>query len=287
MTARTFSIIVLAAALTACAGQPQKTATKAPPPAVDVTQLVAAGDATREDGRFSEAMRIYEQALVANPGTVAAQYGMAESLLALQRPRDAKPMFERLTADGQWHAAALQGAGLAELSLRHTDAAAKELQQAVAADAGLWRAYNGLALLADLARRPSEAEAFYAKAMAIKPESAVLFNNRGFSRLSDGKPREAAADFRRALQIEPGSETVQNNLRLAVAALGDYAEATRNLPRDRAPSVLNNVGYVAMRRGDLAAAEALLARAIAENPNYDAVAAGNVDRLNALKGGAK
>jgi Flp pilus assembly protein TadD len=276
-------MLLLLGSLGACAAAAPP---PAPPPAIassSTAALVAAGDATREDGRYSEAIEIYQRALIADAGADAARLGLAECLLALQRPREAKPVFEALATDERFRPLALQGAGLSELAARNYAAAKTALAAAVAGEASLWRAWNGLARIADLERRFGEAETYYESAMKLRPDSAALYNNRGYSRLASGKANESLADFRRALVLEPDSETIQNNLRLALAALGDYAEATRNLPREHATAVLNNVGYVAMRRGDLPAAEALLARALSDNPNYDSVAATNLDRLTALK----
>jgi Flp pilus assembly protein TadD len=161
------------------------------------------------------------------------------------------------------------------------------LLAAVEANPKLWRAYNALGFIADQKRRFDEAADFYAQALAAKPDSAMLLNNRGYSLLTAGHADVAIGDFRKALALDPQSETVQNNLRLAMAEKGDYAEATRGVVRDTQSVVLNNVGVVAMRRGDLTTAEAMLARAMVGNPNYDAVTARNLDTLAALKATAK
>jgi Flp pilus assembly protein TadD len=50
------------------------------------------------------------------------------------------------------------------------------------------------------------------------------------------------------------------------------------------PNLLNNVGYIAMQRGDLATAEGYFARAMESSPSYDAVAAQNIEQLKAKKG---
>lgn len=279
------SIVFLA--MGACSTVADKHAGEAKPTVAqpDMEALITAADATRLEGRLTEAVQIYQQILVTNPSSVPAQYGMAECLFALGKPRDARAIFAGLTKDAQLGPAALQGVGLADLALNKRDAAAESLHQAVAADPSLWRALNGLGLIADLQHRADEAAELYGKALAANPDSAVLLNNRGYSRLIAGHANEAIADFRRAITLDPESETIENNLRLAVAAQGHYAEAMRNVPRDRMPVVLNNVGYVAMRRGDLADADGLFARAVAENPSYDSITSHNLDELAGLKGG--
>src|SRR5215472_3409122 len=281
-------VFLILAALTACSDLQQpdsKPAAMATKP--DTASLITAADATRNDGRLSEAIAIYQQVLVADHESVDAQYGIAECLLGTGRAGDAKPIFRALEGKEKFHALALQGVGIADLALDKREEAAKALQDAIEADPKLWRAYNGLGLIADWKRQPKVAMELYHKALTINPASAVLLNNLGYSRLLAGKPDEAITNFHKALDLDPNSETIQNNLRLAVAAKGDYAGATRNVPRDKQAVVMNNVGFVAMRRGDLAVAERLLSRAMEADPHYDDTIAKNLDQLNALKAAAR
>jgi Flp pilus assembly protein TadD len=170
--------------------------------------------------------------------------------------------------------------------LNRREAAAKQLREATEADPKLWRALNGLGLLGDLKQQPAEAADFYRKALSLNPESAVIFNNLGYSRLLAGKPDEAMGHLKKALGLDPGSETIQNNLRLAMAAKGNYAEATRSVSKEQMATVLNNVGYVAMQKGDIAAAEGYLARAMESSPSFNTVASKNLEQLKAMKAGS-
>lgn len=285
-------VVLLVAALAGCGTLGSLSEPESKPAAVakakpDTTQLLAAADATRNDGRFSEAIAIYQQVLVADRDSVESQYGIAECLLGTGSSADARPIFQGLVSNERFHALALQGVGIANLALDKREEAAKALQDAIAADPKLWRAYNGLGLIADWSRQPTVALELYHRALTINPASAVLLNNLGYSRLLAGKPDEAITNFHKALALDPRSETIQNNLRLAVAAKGDYAGATRDVPREKQAVVLNNVGFIAMRRGDLSEAERLLSRAREANPQFDETIAKNLDQLNALKAAPK
>jgi len=283
---RSLAVLVLLL-VSACAQAP----TQAPPNASgqnasgqNIAALTEAADTTRGSGRFNEAAELYQYVLMADPKSTAAQYGMAECLFALGKPGEAKRIFRELRGQPEYRGRAVQGLGLVELVQNDREGAAQDLREAVATDPKLWRAYNGLALLADLNHRPDEAAELYTKAMEGNPNSAVLYNNRGYSRLLAGKADLAVADFRKALELDAGSEIILNNLRIAIAARGDYREATKGVPREKLPVVMNNVGSVAMKRGDFAEAEAYLARAMTDSPNFETVAAQNLDRLTALKG---
>ena len=193
-------------------------------------------------------------------------------------------MFEALSQNGQHRAVALQGKGLAYLALNQREQAAKALRECTEIDPMLWRAWNGLGLLADLKRKPHEAEAAYSQALAISPNSAALHNNLGYSRLAAGRPDEALGPLRKAIGLDPTSETIQNNIRLALAATGNYAGATRGTARENLAVVFNNVGYIAMQRGDLAAAEGYLARAMESSSSFNSIASRNIEQLKSLKG---
>jgi Flp pilus assembly protein TadD len=247
--------------------------------ASDVAVRLTAADATREDGRFSEAAEIYQQILVDAPTNQQAQRGVAECLLAVGKYAEARTLFQGLERNADLRAVALQGDGLAALGLGKDDAAEKALHAATDADPTLWRSWNALGTLADRRRQAEDAGRFFAKAAEIKPGSAAVKNNIGYSELIRGDNQHAIETLRAALALEPKSATIQNNLRLAIAATGNYDEALRATPRDQMPVVLNNVGYVAMRHGDLAVAEGYFARAMDVSGSYAKVAAKNLDQL--------
>jgi Flp pilus assembly protein TadD len=276
---------VLVLSVAACSGAPEKPQAKAPTPvmtAAEIESNLSAADASRQDGRFSEAIQIYQQVLLADPKSMAAQLGVAECLLGVDKADEALTAFSALTSSVG--AVALQGKGLAYLALKQREKAAEALHAAVAADPKVWRAYNALGIIADAKHEFDSAAQFYNAAIAISPDSTVLHNNLGYSRLMAGKPEEALTEFRKALALDPTSEMLQNNYRLALAAKGDYADAIRGVSSDKLPNLLNNVGYIAMQRGDLATAEGYFARAMESSPSYDAVAAQNIEQLKAKKG---
>lgn len=286
MILRNLGAALLLSSIAACASAPDASNLKPGSQAVAVSDRaapahLAAGEATLQAGRFSEAMQIFQEILASDPKAVGAQYGAAECLLGLGKAGDARPIFEALTPNPEFRGRALQGEGLSFLTLGKREQAAQLLREATEADPALWRAWNGLGLLADLQRQPGEAGLAYAHALAISPNSAVLHNNLGYSRLLAGKSDEALTEFRKAYGLDPDSETIQNNIRLALAVKGNYAAAVRGAPDGRLATVLNNVGYIAMQRGDLAVAEGYLARAMESSASFNTVASQNIEQLKA------
>ena len=278
-----FLVLSVAGCSGSSAEKPQVQAPASTLNAAQIDSYFSAADASRQDGRFSEAIQIYQQILIADPQSSAAQLGVAECLLGTGKVNDALTAFSALTQNSSVNALALQGKGLAHLALKQRAQAAQALHDAVAADPKLWRSYNALGMIADARHDFDSAAQSYNAAISINPESPLLHNNLGYSRLMEGKPDEALTEFSQALALDPTSETIQNNYRLALAAKGDYADAIRGVGSEKLPNVLNNVGYIAMQRGDLSAAEGYLTLAMQKSPSFNTIASQNLEQLKAKK----
>ncbi|WP_205599552.1 tetratricopeptide repeat protein, partial [Sandarakinorhabdus rubra] len=189
--------------------------------------------------------------------------------------------------DGPLAAAARQGLGITRLRQGRAAEAKAELEQAVAMDAGLARAWNALGVMADKARDWPAADAAYGKAIAAAPADANMVANRGWSMLLRGHPVAAEQDLSRALAMNPALATARTNLALARAMQGRYEEAFQLSSKKTLASDLNTVGYAAMVRGDLAVAEAYFNRALSLNPQFDRAAWANLQYLATLKGAAQ
>jgi Flp pilus assembly protein TadD len=69
-----------------------------------------------------------------------------------------------------------------------------------------------------------------------------------------------------------------------LAASGRYTDAIAGIDKAHLPVVLNNIGYVAMSRGDFESADIFFNRAIDESPVYYDTAEENLERLHTLVG---
>jgi Flp pilus assembly protein TadD len=181
------------------------------------------------------------------------------------------------------HAKALECEGIALSMLERSDEALAALQDAVAADPSAWRAWDALAGEYDHRRDWTRAEAAYDHAMTGSDGAAIVLNNRGYSRLLQGRFDAAKDDFVAALEKKPDLATARTNLRLAMAMKGEYERATAAGSQDDQAALLNNAGFAAMMRGDYAEAEALLTRAMQAKGEYYARAAQNLEVAKALE----
>lgn len=235
-----------------------------------------------DEQRLLDAGRILDEALLGGAkdprltllsGDVSLARGRYNAALAAYKEAEAAP------AD---HAKALQGQGLALSMLGRSDEALAILQKSVAEDPSAWRAWNALGSEYDNRAQWSLADAAYEHAMTASGGSALVLNNRGYSRLLQHRRDEAVSDFVAALQKKPGLAEARTNLRLALAMGGDYDRAIAGgAPADQA-ILLNNAGFAAGMRGDYAMAEDLLGRAITLKSEYYGRASENLKIVRAL-----
>ena len=239
-------------------------------------ELVSLAEKALAQKRLKDAEILLERALSNDPGNPEIILNYGELHLARAEHQKAAATFTALINDAPVSARALQGRGIAALLLGDELIGRESLEQAVATDPTLWRAWNALGFLEDSEQNWALAEAHYAKALAQNPESAIAHNNRGFSRMMQRRIAEAIRDLNRALQLDQDFTIAKENLRLAYAWDGRYHLALSGVEDRNLPRVLNNIGYIAILRRDFSIAEAYLVRAMELSPRYHEQAAKNL-----------
>lgn len=253
---------------------------------VNILDLV---ESAMAEERHSDARELLERALLHEPHDERLRLANAELMLASGKLHPAHEAFTHLEEDAETRAIRLkarQGRGLSAILLDRPEDARAALNAVVAEDRTLWRAWNGLGVLADRDGGWREAEGHYTAALEAAPGKAVLHNNRGYSRLLQGRADEAIADFETALQARSGFAAARENLRLAFAWKGRYAFATAGMSEQDKGRVLNNIGYVALLRGDHRNAEAYLQQAMEADARFNQPAHKNMVYLKSLESGA-
>lgn len=248
-----------------------------PDNAVELTQRAL------DEGRFEDAEKMLERVLRAEPESGDARLILGELFLAEGRSSQAFGVFKQLAETPQFAARAHQGAGIAALRSDDPERALDHLKQAVALDPDLWRAWNALGSYYDSERLWAEADEAYESALAVAPDEAIVYNNHGFSLFSQGRLEESIAVLQQALQIDPDLEPTKANLRMALAWSGRYVHAMSGADDRDMPRVLNNIGYIALMRGDLENAEAYLLRAMEADPSFNEVAWRNLTYLRNVR----
>lgn len=255
-------------------------------PAADAARAdyaVAAIDRALAEGRSLDAGRLLDQALAAGVSDPRLIYRAGELQLTRGRYEDALRAFTEAEESPALKAGALQGKGVALANLGRSNEALAALEAAVAADPSQWRAWNALGVENDRRRAWAESDNAYAKAIEASSGAAVVLNNRGYSRMLQGRYAEASLDIVAALDKDPQLSAARANLRLLLAMQGDYDKATTVVSRQQKAEVYNNAGFVALMRSDLPAAERLLKQSIDARGDTSGRAMENLQLVKALK----
>ena len=259
---------------------------KAPAPAADTPQadtVVAKVRLALDESRYSDAGRMLDEALAAGVTDPRLILLSGEVHLARGRDDSAIRSFSAAEAAPSLAAEAAAGRGIALSRLGRSDDALAALTKAVTADPTLWRAWNALGVEYDRRKDWAKAEAAYDAALKQPKATAQVLNNRGYSRLLQGRSEEAASDFVAALRKDPALAQARTNLRLALAMRGEYDKASSVSASEDKAALLNNAGFVALMQGDLDVAEDLFAKAVAAKGEFYARAHENLEMTRSLK----
>jgi len=245
----------------------------------DSAVLIASANTELQGNRPDAADELFARALKRDPANNDAKLGLAESALRAGRAEQARDRYAVLEGVKDYADRAYRGKAAAEFALGDADGALATLR-AAAAEAPSADTWLALAHLEDARHDWPEANTAYAEAIRIAP-TARAFNDYGVSLLDQQRYDEAQTAFLHALEADPALAESQNNLRLAYAWQGRYDAALVDVLPNERPEVLNNLGYIAMKRGDVARAKLLLMEALRSSPTFYKKAA---DNLQALQG---
>jgi len=276
------SLLVLSACATApTLEEPKEVVEKVPAPVI--AETIGLAEKAIEEVRYDDAQLMLERVLLVDPENPRAILNLAEVRLARGEVVQAKEAFASLVENEEVGAQALQGEGICLVLLGKANLAAKKLEAAVEIDRTLWRAFNVLATYHDSQGEWAEASEYYDLALSMRPGDALLYNNRGFSLMLRGSYDESMKDFATALRIDPELEIARRNIRLALAWKGEYVRALSGTPIAEKGEILNNIGYIAILRGDYEIAESYLLQAMEADAAFNKAAWRNLDYLKDMR----
>jgi len=234
--------------------------------------LLSAGDP-------GDAVRYFEKALEQSPGRAEFRRGLALSFSRAGRHAEAAETYRELIARnqatpedrldyaavmarlGHWDEVNTVIAGLPE----QMATVRRRLIEAMAADhLGDWE----------------RADAAYAAAEAEASAPARVLNNWGVSLMARGDFALAEATFTRALSHDPQLFNAKNNLAMARGLQGNFRPPSIPMSETERAYVLNNLGMIAMQKGQGDIARGLLAAAIEAHPQHYTEAASRLDALD-------
>lgn len=166
----------------------------------NVDAMVSAGNAQLQLGERTAARKSYQDALAEHPHYIPALIGLAK-LKMRDDIRGAEADFRVIVQDSPHNVAAL----------------------------------NDLGACLDLQDRHAEAQAMYARALAISPDHTPTLINLALSLALSGQPVRAEQMLRDATDSGPSSARVRANYAVAQVMAGHPEEAERTLSQDLSP----------------------------------------------------
>ncbi len=177
---------------------------------------VKAAQALRELGRFDQAAEMAGKVLMVQPASV-------EAMLEAGRAHIAR-------GQAFYGIAALEGARDAR--------------------PGDWQAWSLLGAAYEQVRRPDDARAAWAQALAQSPENPAVLSNMAMSALTQGDSAGAESLLRRAVAQPGASLKVRLNLAMVLGLTGNMAEAEQILRRALPPEAADrNMAWLRERAG--------------------------------------
>lgn len=252
----------------------------------DTTYAARAAYAARAEDL--KALRALYREVQADPGARSGkrQYLLGQVAEMIDRREEALGWYRGITLDDEHWFDAQMRASVVLGDLGRTDDAIAELHRLAELSAGDRLQQRNVWLLeADLlaqAKRHREAVAVYDRALAALPDDARLLYARALSAVEQGDVAAGERDLRRVLALSPDDAEAMNALGYTLADTskpGDprLGEALQLIQRalqlkPDEPAIIDSMGWVRYRMGDLDASLKELRRAHAKQPDAEIAA---------------
>lgn len=272
------AVILLTAAavgLTAC----ESVSEKQDPLASSVIDEANLNDLMLTAGSPATAIQYFEQSLAREPDRADFRRGLAVSYTRAKRFNEAARVYQELiTLNQDEPVDRLEYAYVAVRLDRWDDVAT--LASSFPDSLQTPRRYLIDAMVADQRSDWATADAAYARAEKLSARPAAVLNNWGVSQMGRGDLAAAAKTFERAVSYDSTLFNAKNNLAIVRGLQGDFTLPVVPLTDGERAILLNNLGIIAMRKGEEGVAKGLFAAAVQSSPQHYQGAA---DRLAALE----
>jgi Tfp pilus assembly protein PilF len=175
-------------------------------------------------GRFEEALKASEAAIVLNPDFANGHHSRANALNRLGRPQEALDGYDRAMALGLDHAGIQRDRGQALLALKRLPEALACLDRAIAMGGGADALSDRGSVLIEM-KRPADALQSYDAAIALEPDDGELHTNRSTALSALKRYDEALAACDRAVALQPGLAQAHVNRGNVLMILTRFDEA--------------------------------------------------------------
>ena len=286
------SLLVLAFALTSCAGEkrqvtynpgeyqqvlerqkaglaPAENEISSDSKDLSPKELQRLGDLYLQQGNPALAIVQYQNAVEADPSLFHIHYKMGEMFLKKGLPQDAAQHFQEFLKHDEQDALTFEGLGEAYFRMGKQEEAETSFRKAIALQPDRWQTRNFLGMLLDRQKRHQDAIAEYEEGLRLRPDEATLLNNVGLAYYLLGRYEDAVQSFHKALLTGSGQPKIHNNLGLALAKLNRYHDALESFRRaSNEEEAYNNLGVFYLSNGKAGNAVVCFKKAIELSPRY-------------------
>jgi Flp pilus assembly protein TadD len=233
----------------------------------DIVNDASFNDVMLTVGEPEEAISYFTRALVAEPGRIDLQRGLAKSLIRAGRATEAVTAWQAVVDHPD--ATNDDRVDLADALIRSDNwAEAETVLDAVPPTHETFERYRLEAMIADSHEEWSKADSFYEVAVGLTTTPATVLNNWGFSKLTRGDFPGAERLFTDAIRNDGQLFTAKNNLVMARGAQRNYDLPVIPMTQIERAQLLYTLALVAIKQNDITIGKALLQEAIDTHPQH-------------------
>ena len=249
--------------------------------------LYLLGTVLTQERNYSQAIEILSRALQINPNDVACCNNLGVAFKSLARFDDALSIFDQAIGIKPDHADSHNNRGNVLKELARMDEALASYDQAITIKPNYAQAHNNRGLTLHALDRLDEALASYDQAIANQPDYAEAYSNRGISLQVLGQLNLALASYDQAIALKPDYAQAYSNRGLILHELSCFDESLASYQQAIAiepnyAEAYNNWGFTLNTLRHLNEALACYDQAIAINPNYAEALSNRGDTLQEL-----
>jgi Flp pilus assembly protein TadD len=241
------------------------------------------GATLENSGDWRLAQKVFQQDIADHPGTCNARFNLARSELRHDQANSAEQQFRTMLAQCPADATIHSGLGAALDTEGHSDAAEAEFRAALQIDAHDFTALYNLGGLALQAGQPQQAADFLQGAVEQRPNDVDAHQQLAAAYALSGRISDAVIQLREAITLSPVDPDLHGQLSHALASTGQLEQAIAERKtalhlRANDADDWNNLGVLEARAGRIAEAREDFLRALQLAPNH-AQARTNLQRL--------
>ena len=231
------------------------------------------GYALSAEGKTTDAIEQFKQALQINPDYAEGQNNWGNALASQGKVTEAIEHYERALQINPDYAEGHNNLGLALAGQGKLDEAVQHYDRALQIKPDFADAHNNLGLALARQGKGTEAIEQYERALEIKPDFVEARVNWGLALAGQGRLDEAVDQYGRALQIKPDYAQARYELGITLAKQGKWNEAIEQYQQalqikpDYAEAHID-LGVALSRQGKLTEAIEHFERALQIKPDY-------------------